>query len=120
MPNFAERPDSSSTESSLDKTGLREGELHRHVAQLEVRLHLRVLICKHGKGVTLLALKAFSFLSWKIATHTVRYTSAIVGLPSTRLGFGKENFIVTLLSSKYDFISGYFSANMVRVLPFAP
>ena len=52
-------------------------------------------------------------------TH-VRFTSTIVGLPSTGPGSGKANFIVTLLSSQYAFFTRYFSANMVRVLPFAP
>ena len=51
-------------------------------------------------------------------TH-VRFTSTIVGLPSTGLGSGKANFIVSLLSSKYAFLTRYFYANMVRVLPFA-
>ena len=54
------------------------------------------------------------------ATHKVRFTFTIVGLPSTGPGSGKANFIVSLLSSKYAFCTRYFSANMVRVLPFAP
>ena len=53
------------------------------------------------------------------ATNKVRFTFTIVGLPTTGPGSGKANFIVTLLSSKYAFFTRYFSANMVRVLPFA-
>ena len=41
---------------ALDRTGLREGELHRLVAQLEVRLLYQVLLREHGEGVTLRSL----------------------------------------------------------------
>ena len=42
--------------TSTDRTGLREGELHRLVAQLEVRLLYQVLLREHGEGVTLRSL----------------------------------------------------------------
>ena len=51
-------------------------------------------------------------------TH-VMFTSTIVSLHLTGPGFGRANFKVSLLSSKYAF-TRYLSANMVRVLPFAP
>ena len=38
---------------ALDRTGLREGELHRLVAQLEVRFLYQVHLREHGEGVTL-------------------------------------------------------------------
>ena len=80
--------------------GARSGELHT-----DQDIDGRVLIC---------AVRANDR-----QTH-VRFTSTIVGLPSTGPGSGKANFIVSLLSSKYAIFTRYFSANMVRVLPFAP
>ena len=42
--------------TSTDRTGLREGELHRLVAQLEVRLLYQELLREPGEGVTLRSL----------------------------------------------------------------
>ena len=39
-----------------DRTGLQKGELHRLVAQLEVRLLYQVLLHEHGESVTLRSL----------------------------------------------------------------
>merc|ERR1719335_1308609 len=40
--------------------------------------------------------------------------------PSSGPGTGKVKAMVSLLSSKYAFFSGYFSTNWLRVLPFSP
>ena len=43
--------------NALEGTGLREGELHRLVAQLEIRILLWVLFHEHGEGVALHSLE---------------------------------------------------------------
>ena len=44
---------------AVDRSGLRESELHRHVAQLEVRLLYQVFLREHGEVVILRSLGGF-------------------------------------------------------------
>merc|ERR1712151_149990 len=57
---------------------------------------------------------------WKVTLSILRITLLRLFTPSMAPGSGNTNFITSLLSSKYDFFSGYFSTNCVKALPFSP
>merc|ERR1712190_474662 len=57
---------------------------------------------------------------WKETLFIRRMTLLRLFTPSMAPGSGNENFIVSLLSSKYAFFSGYFSTNWVNVVPLVP
>merc|ERR1740138_1598905 len=57
---------------------------------------------------------------WKVTLSILRITLLRLFTPSMAPGSGNTNFMISSLSSKYDFFSGYFSTNCVRVLPFSP
>merc|ERR1719230_1586167 len=57
---------------------------------------------------------------WKVTLSILRITLLRLFTPSMAPGSGKTNFMTSLLSSKYDFLSGYFSTNCVKQRPFVP
>merc|ERR1740121_2958151 len=57
---------------------------------------------------------------WKETLFIRRMTLLRLLTPSIAPGSGDENFITSLLSSKYAFFSGYFSTNWVSVWPLTP
>merc|ERR1712003_225694 len=57
---------------------------------------------------------------WKETLFIRRMTLLRLLTPSMAPGSGNENFITSLLSSKYAFFSGYFSTNWVSVWPLTP
>mmetsp|Transcript_21142 Transcript_21142/g.65987 ORF Transcript_21142/g.65987 Transcript_21142/m.65987 type:complete len:233 (-) Transcript_21142:898-1596(-) len=57
---------------------------------------------------------------WKVTLSILRITLLRLLTPSMAPGSGKVNFMISLLSSKYAFFSGYFSTNCVSVWPFSP
>merc|ERR1712151_444417 len=57
---------------------------------------------------------------WKVTLSILRITLLRLFTPSMAPGSGNTNFITSLLSSKYDFFSGYFSTNSVSTVPFVP
>merc|ERR1719282_1795609 len=57
---------------------------------------------------------------WKETLFILKITLERDLTPSIGPGSGKVNRMVSLLSSKYAFFSGYLSTNMVKVLPFSP
>merc|ERR1719361_1336424 len=62
-----------------------------------------------------------SFVGYWKFTLVMRSTTLLrLFTPSRAPGSGKVNRMVSLLSSKYAFFSGYFSTNCVRHLPFSP
>merc|ERR1719394_1079900 len=46
---------------------------------------------------------------WKVTLSMRRITLLRLFTPSIAPGSGNTNFMISLLSSKYDFFSGYFS-----------
>merc|ERR1719221_553245 len=57
---------------------------------------------------------------WKVTLFMRRMTLLRLFTPSMAPGSGKVNLMVSLLSSKYAFFSGYFSTNLVRHDPLSP
>merc|ERR1712232_600527 len=57
---------------------------------------------------------------WKVTSFILKTILLRLLTPSIGPGSGNANFIVSLLSSKYDFLSGYFSTNWVNVVPLVP
>merc|ERR1719305_502292 len=57
---------------------------------------------------------------WKVTLDILKTILLRLLTPSIAPGSGKVNFMTSLLSSKYAFLSGYFSTNCVRHLPLSP
>merc|ERR1712096_281234 len=57
---------------------------------------------------------------WKVTLFILRMTLLRLLTPSIAPGSGNAKAMVSLLSSKYDFFSGYFSTNEVKQVPLTP
>merc|ERR1740138_247944 len=57
---------------------------------------------------------------WNVTLFMRRTTLLRLFTPSMGPGSGKVNFMISSLSSKYDFFSGYFSTNCVKQVPLIP
>merc|ERR1719183_3206186 len=57
---------------------------------------------------------------WNVTLFMRRTTLLRLLTPSMAPGSGNVKRMISLLSSKYDFFSGYFSTNCVSVLPLIP